>query len=533
MAKSIISCAANPANLELATKEILTLGTDSRSQIGINELTIYGTSSAPRQAIPFGSCTASSPIQRVYDATVAQHVLFLGAQARGMLFGQIHQSYKQIITGLCHHLRIVKKNVRVVLTPSGTDAELLALVFALGDMSRPLCNIVVGPQEIGSGSSIAAAGRYFDSILAHGPSQKKDTPISSRIADLVHVESVPIRDDYGCVRESDDINDVTETLVHRAIKKHECILIHIVAHSKTGIHAPSISTVRKLQQKYPRDITVVVDAAQGRCSRQSLRSALAEGFLVVFTGSKFYGGPSFSGALLVPEHFDSIVRTMPPLPTEFGNCFSRLDFPDKWSLLTSNLPHDYNLGLLLRWVAALESMRSYYSVSEQTRFSILKHFEKVILQESAKYSWFKLDRVMNLHFSVGKERFLELKTTVFPFNMGMITASGQLHHPSNDESKKICEWLNKDISNFATGESIALRKTLASMFHIGQPVSLGNAKQPVLFRIAMGAALVIEAALNQSYGVELNDRLDWLDDQVRKLFIKLDWISRHYVALTN
>lgn len=525
--------AANPASLELSTEELLTLGADSRSQIGSNGLTQYGTSSGPRQAVPFGSCTASSPIQRVYDAAVAQHVLLRDAHTRGELQQQIRRSYQRIGVGIRHHLNIAKQDIRIALTPSGTDAELLALALALGDRNQPLCNIVVGPQEIGSGSSVAAAGRYFDSVLPHGPSQKKDTPVASGIADLVHVETISLRDSDGRVREPDDLDTATDALVHQSLAKRERVLIHIVAHSKTGVHAPSISMVRKLQRKHPHDIMIVVDAAQGRFSRQGLLSALSDGFLVLITGSKFYGGPSFSGALLVPGRYDHVIRALPPLPVEFGNYFSRWDFPKEWSPIVSQLPHDYNLGLLLRWAAALEALRAYYSVPGRTRFAILRRFERVVPREYAKFPWFELDRVDPIQFPAGEERLLESKTTVFPFRMRILTASGEPRYLLNAELKRVCKWLNEDISRFAVEDSIATRRELALRFHFGQPVFNGDAKHPAVLRIALGAALVTEVGLNRSYGAVLGDRLNWLDEQVRTALAKLDWICRHHAALAH
>jgi hypothetical protein len=405
--------------------------------------------------------------------------------------------------------------------------------MALGDRSRSLCNIVVGPQEIGSGSSTAAAVLYFDSVIPHGPSQTKDTPVVSDIADLVHVETISLRDADGRVLEPEDLNAATEELVHQALAKHERVLIHLVAHSKTGVHAPSIPMVRMLQHKYPGDVMVVVDAAQGRFSRQGLLSVLSEGFLDLITGSKFYGGPPFSGSLMVPGCYDHIVRTLPPLPVGLGNYFSRWDFPKEWSNIISKLPYDYNLGLLIRWAAAVEAMRAYYSVPGLTRFAILRRFEGVVPREYAKFPWFELDKVNPVQFPAGEERLLESKTTVFPFRMRMPTSSGEPRYLLNAELKRVFEWLNEDISRFAANDSIATRRSLALKFHLGQPVFKGDAKHPAVLRIALGAALVTEVGMNRSYGAALDDRLNWLDDQVRMVLAKLDWIYQHHEMLTH
>jgi len=533
MLKVIKSFAADPVSLELRTEALLEIGADSRSQTGENGLTPYGTTPGPRNAVPLGSCTASSPLQRVFDAAVTQHAQLRDAHLQGELLQHIRHRYCRIRMAVRRHLRISRQDVRIALTPSGTDAELLVLALALGDRSRPLCNIVVGPQEIGSGSSLAAAGRYFDAVVPHGPRQVKDTPVSSAIAGLVHVEMIPIRDANGCIREPEDIDSETDALIHEALAKRERVLIHIVAHSKTGIFAPGISAVRKAQRKYPRDISVVVDAAQGRFSRKSLNAFLKNGFHVLFTGSKFYGGPAFSGALMVPGRYDSMIRKLPPLPVEFGHYFSRWDLPEEWSSLSSELPHDYNLGLLLRWFAALEAIKAYYSVPGRNRLAILKRFENGVLKECGAYPCFKCDRVEPVQFPKGKERLLESRTSVFSFFMRVLTASGELRYPENDELKAVCKWINEDISRFAAGESSTLKKVLASTFNIGQPVSIGSEKHPAVLRVALGAALVTDVGLHRSCGAVRGERLAWLDEQIRNVFLKLDWISRNYVLLVQ
>ena len=49
-------------------------------------------------------------------------------------------------------------------------------------------------------------------------------------------------------------------------------------------------------------MAVILDAAQGRLSRRSIKAALELDYMVLIIGSKFYGGPTFSGALLVPPY---------------------------------------------------------------------------------------------------------------------------------------------------------------------------------------------------------------------------------------
>jgi len=117
--------------------------------------------------------------------------------------------------------------------------------------------------------------------------------------------------------------------------------------------------------------------------------------------------------------------------------------------------------------------------------------------------------------------------------MRVLTASGELRYPGNDELKAICKCINEDISRLAAGESSALKKVLASTFNIGQPVSIGSEKHPAVLRVALGAALVTDVGLHRSCGAVRGERLAWLDEQIHNAFLKLDWISRNYVLLAQ
>jgi len=74
----------------------------------------------------------------------------------------------QIREKISNWLALDELQPEIFLTPSGTDIELLVLAMVAGMQSRPLVNIVVGPEEIGGGSKLAAAGCHYSSELASG-----------------------------------------------------------------------------------------------------------------------------------------------------------------------------------------------------------------------------------------------------------------------------------------------------------------------------------------------------------------------------
>ena len=95
---------------------------------------------------------------------------------------------------------------QVILTPSGTDAEMLGVSLALRDDERPLCNIVSGPAEVGSGTTDAAAGRHFDDQTPRGANSTAGEPVNDVLSERVHVETIDLRDDRGKMRPEAELD---------------------------------------------------------------------------------------------------------------------------------------------------------------------------------------------------------------------------------------------------------------------------------------------------------------------------------------
>ena len=115
--------------------------------------------------------------------------------------------------------------------------------------------------------------------------------------------------------------------------------MHLIEASKTGLRVPAV---------VPRGVEVVVDACQGRISPARLRSYLLRGWPVLLTGSKFYGGPAFCGAVLFPAARRAAID-LASLPSGLAAYCH-----DEGSTQPAA-----NLGTVLRWAAALEEIRSF------------------------------------------------------------------------------------------------------------------------------------------------------------------------------
>lgn len=83
-------------------------------------------------------------------------------------------------------------------------------------------------------------------------------------------------------------------------------LLHLVCGSKTGVVAPSLEFAINLKttlKQHDQDgrLLVVVDCCQLRCHPEYVCRAVTSDFMCIVTGSKYYCGPPFSGAVILPR----------------------------------------------------------------------------------------------------------------------------------------------------------------------------------------------------------------------------------------
>jgi hypothetical protein len=301
------------------------------------------------------------------------------------------------------------------------------------------------------------------------------------------------------------------------------VLLHIVAHSKTGVHAPSLWCVERLR-KISEDVVVVVDAAQGRFSRRGLRDVLQKNYMVMFTGSKFYGGPPFSGALLVPPDFHPHQRGLRGLPAGFKDYFTAAEMPEDWTEIRRNLPAEPNLGVILRWMAALAEIEAYYEAPDEARLRVLRFFETEAPRIIGDSDVIRLLPVFPPLYDDTSKRLLESKTTVFGF---WVTPPGMEKPLDKAELKRIHEELAIEMSD--TGLLLDLEST-SGTFHIGQPVELGQAG--CVLRVALGGELITRIAAEPALGATLDDRLEWLRQQLFGLRQKIEMLAARRSSTT-
>lgn len=265
-----------------------------------------------------------------------------------------------------------------VLAPSGTETEFVALSLALALAGGPLVNIVVAPAETGSGVPDAARGLHFLGRASLGDAVAKGGRLAGWEAASVGLETIEIRRCDGALRSGADVDQEAALRVERAVTGGALAVLHVLDASKTGRPGVSRQAAREILARYPGRVLVAVDACQLRCAAGQVRRDLEDGFAVMVTGSKFAGGPAFCGALLLPEALvDQLART-PPCAAPLAPYSAALDWPQRLRHTAAGLVQPANLGLGLRWTAALAEIEAYEAIPAGWRAAVLAEFDRAV-----------------------------------------------------------------------------------------------------------------------------------------------------------
>ncbi len=335
---------------------IMTDGGDDRILIDpVTGLNRYLTVPRPQPLIAYCSSTANF-ISQPAMAEVRRRVLEL---APGFVLGP--DAYARALEDLRARLRkswAIPTSVDIVFAASGTDLEYVGLATAVRNGSHGIDNILLGADEVGSGCVQAASGRYFAKLTPQGVKVDLGEPIDADFAATTRVIDVPIRSAKGQPLASEDILLAIGAHVADAIAAGRHPLVHVVHGSKTGLIAPSIGHIDALRRRFGDRMSFVVDACQARISRDLVGAYLARGCTVFLTGSKFMGGPPFSGFALVPA---TVAARSGDLPRGLETIFCRAEWPAAWSRC-DHLPIASNLGLLLRLEASIFELELFHGL---------------------------------------------------------------------------------------------------------------------------------------------------------------------------
>ena len=197
---------ANTPAPDQALLTALISGGDARLKVDpADGLNLYGCQPSPRpDEISLSSSTASTVSGRGYAAAEAAFAQLEAARAGGSFTPAFAQTFTHMADEVRNAIRdrFDLPDAEVVLSPSGTDSALQALLLGRGTLGKPVTSIIVAADESGNGVPAAASGRHFAG-RASGRAAPEGAPIpglaSARVA-------IPARDADGRARPLAEID---------------------------------------------------------------------------------------------------------------------------------------------------------------------------------------------------------------------------------------------------------------------------------------------------------------------------------------
>jgi len=372
---------AAPSSVAAESRLRLAIASGGDDRIWLDPVTRRNRYGVPATPAPdelwFSSSTASAVSPRGWIAAgeAFQRVAGPAAQPVGRWFDDLRRRVLALYG---------PPGAQAILAASGTEAELITLGLALGLADGPLTNIVVAPAETGSGVPAAASGLHFLSRASLGGAVAKAARLTGWEDAVVTLETIEIRTACGTPRAQADVDDEAAAKVAYAVASGAFALLHVLDASKTGRTGVSRAAARQIRALYPERVLVVVDACQLRCAAADIRRDLEDGLAVMLTGSKFAGGPAFCGALLLPPGLtrrllETPVGAVAPLTAALAPYSAALDWPTALRpRFAAGLVHPANLGLGLRWSAALAEIEAYERVPAARRAALLADFDQAV-----------------------------------------------------------------------------------------------------------------------------------------------------------
>jgi hypothetical protein len=493
---------------------LLLCGGDARLAVdSTSGLNTYGCLALPCDgATGFSSSTATPISRRAFErAGIARETLMQSAIADGLdhAFDARIEAMRQELKA---HLGLRQSGIAVVFSASGTDSQLHALFLTRALLGAELTTIIVAADQTGSGTLFTSRGLHFGDGTSNGTEVRKAEPICTR-AGTVSSISLALRDENGDVRSRAENDKLVVDAVERAIAAGSKILLQVMDSSKLGWRLPGDQCVLDIVARWPGRVQVVVDACQMRSSRKRIAAYLDRGYLVLLTGSKYFTGPAFSGAMLVPAAISDAVDAIAPLLPQLKEYCTRSDWPRRWPGLRSQFTDRPNFGPWLRWEAALEEMRAYYAIPESFRRTALATLGEGIVRLLAASKSLRLLPQQQNPVDPGIDNDELLLPTIFAFTLEQHGRSLSL-----DRCRVIHRALARDIRDSLATDA---PEAASQSYLIGQPVgwSVADGGCIAALRICIGARHVTEcwSADAETARRNLQGTLDRVAAVIRKL----------------
>ena len=280
--------------------------------------------------------------------------------------------------GLATLARLMALSDSANLSMSGWFDDLrsrIATTFGAAGTRVLLAPSIASARDLARAVAFAVHGERVNEISAGGAESH----------DLGETSDVAIRLADGRAREAREIN---HEALQAARKLGAPLLVHVLDHSRTGLAGLTRAGADAIASARPA--LTLIDATAMRTSPDCLRWDLEAGRLVLISGSTFLGGHASSAALLVPACLAE--RLSHAVPADLIAEASAHDLPPEWrDMFCAPDAARFNIGLGLRWSAALAELDRYLNTPEPLRSAILDLFTSKILGQLARFEW--IDRI--------------------------------------------------------------------------------------------------------------------------------------------
>ena len=458
-----VFAAPSALDLRASTRRILTEGGDARIALDASGINAYGCPPQPDpELVALGSSTASVVSGPGFDAALALHVRLLREPQRHPFEVERVRQRIGALSGAIH-----VEGTELVLAASGTDILLIARQLTEGRAATPVIALMAEPAETGSGVPAALAGQHFAADTCSGQAVNKGT---TAIVGTSHAAAcVSLRRKDGTLRPIDEVDAEFTNLADQVMRGGGRCLLVLTDVSKTGLVAPSPACARRLSQRYPRAIEVLVDACQFRLSPSSVAAYLQDDFMVALTGSKFVTGPTFCGALLLPP---AVARRARRVPLRALRPYSmRTHWPTSWSA-ANELPESTNTGLLLRWEAALTELTAFAALPSQFAETFLARWGAAVASRIADDSGLESLEVVGLHGYRAGTRW-DCLQSIFPFLVVDPRQRKSRLHVNRGATLRLHHQL-QGLGGNASRDRALLESGNSQRFQLGQPVACGE-----------------------------------------------------------
>src|SRR5690625_789567 len=495
---------------------LLMSGGDKRLKIDRNRLlNKYGCTPFPRpKAFTFASSTATSISNIAFNQSEKKREFLIKSAFEKGYAASLKQFSASIKSGIQKVLAL-PKDTCVILSPSGTDVSLLFAGLCQSLFNKPLVHILVASDETGSGVPAALEGKHFSDRTSQGKKVIKGELIKGFApTDLIQIA---LRDEKGNLKSLSKIDTEVETAFKSVMEEGKQPILHVMNQSKLGYVAPSKACLKKLETELKEDFFALIDNSQMRMGRHELRNYILKDYAMTITGSKFFTGPPFSGALLLPPSREHLLRSSNgSLPEGLKDyVFSNL-FPADWKA-AKFLKKGSNPGTLMRWYAAIVEQNRYFETPVLLRNlgteMFCSHVENSIHQSCFLEELFVDEKSADAASLAGKNR------SIFPFFI--------FHNDrvlSHEQMTNIYQLLNQKLSGLLkqNGENNENGLLADQVCHIGQPVKAvyKDGTPSAVLRISLGSRVISESWKEQDVSLffqKIDDQMSQVDTIIRKI----------------